>query len=125
MALMRKSLTCTVCPLSCDVVLEIGENNEILSLTGNKCARGKVYATKEHTAPERTLTTTVKTKGGSLPLLPVRSDQPIPKPMLKKAMEATADLVVDAPVKMGDIVIENFLDLGVNLVASRDLDRAH
>ena len=110
---MRKSLTCTVCPLSCDVVLEIGENNEILSLTGNKCARGKVYATKEHTAPERTLTTTVKTKGGSLPLLPVRSDQPIPKPMLKKAMEATADLVVDAPVKMGDIVIENFLDLGL------------
>ena len=57
--------------------------------------------------------------------MPVRSDQPIPKPMLKKAMEATADLVVDAPVKMGDIVIENLLDLGVNLVASRDLDRAH
>lgn len=76
---MLKRITCTVCPLSCEVVLEIGENGEILSLTGNKCARGKTYATKEHTAPERTLTTTVKIKGGVHPLLPVRTDQPIPK----------------------------------------------
>ena len=120
---MHKRITCTVCPLSCEVVLEIGENNEILSLTGNKCARGKTYATKEHTAPERTLTTTVRIKGGVHPLLPVRTDQPIPKQKLREAMLATADLVEEAPVIMGDVVVENFLGLGVNLIATRDLDR--
>lgn len=118
---MVKHITCTVCPLSCDVVLELGENDEILNLTGNKCARGKNYATKEHTAPERTLTTIVKARGGIHPLLPVRTNQPIPKGMLREGMLATAKLVVDAPVTMGDVIVENFLNLGVDLIASRDL----
>ncbi|MDI9441204.1 MAG: DUF1667 domain-containing protein [Firmicutes bacterium] len=118
---MRKIITCTVCPLSCQVVLELNAEGEILSVTGNKCARGKTYAIKEHTAPERTLTTTVKVKGGVHPLLPVRTDQPIPKEKLAEAMLATAGLEVEAPVKMGDVIVENFLDLGVNLVATRDI----
>lgn len=116
-----KHITCTICPLSCDIVLEIGENNEILSLTGNKCARGKVYATKEHTAPERTLTTIIKAKGGIHPLLPVRTDKPIPKDKVEEGMQATADLVVQAPITMGDIIVKGFLGLDVDLVATRDL----
>ncbi|HPT82844.1 MAG TPA: DUF1667 domain-containing protein [Limnochordia bacterium] len=120
---MRKTITCTVCPLSCQVVLELGPRGEILSLTGNRCARGKSYATKEHTAPERTLTTTVKIRGGVHPLLPVRTDRPIPKDKLREAMRATAELEVEAPVKMGDVLVENFLGLGVNLIATRNLDR--
>lgn len=118
---MVKHITCTVCPLSCDVVLKLDDNNEIVELTGNKCARGKVYATKEHTAPERTLTTIIKARGGVHPLLPVRTTEPIPKEKLKEGMLATAKLVVDAPITMGDVIVEDFLGLGVNLVASRDL----
>lgn len=118
---MLKHITCTVCPMSCDVVLELGEKEEILSLTGNKCARGKVYATKEHTAPERTLTTIVKAQGGIHPLLPVRTNQPIPKEKVWEGVLATSKIVVKAPVTMGDIIVENFLGLGVDLVASRDL----
>ncbi|MGM0370184.1 MAG: DUF1667 domain-containing protein, partial [Bacillota bacterium] len=30
---------------------------------------------------------------------------------------------LDAPVKLGDIVIEDVLDTGVNIVATRDLPR--
>lgn len=118
---MLKHITCTVCPLSCDVVLELGENEEILALSGNKCPRGKVYATKEHTAPERTLTTIVKARGGIHPLLPVRTNQPIPKEKLKEGMLATVKIVVDAPITMGDVIVKDFLGLGVDLVASRDL----
>ncbi len=119
---MRKYITCTVCPLSCEIVLELNEDGEILSLTGNKCARGKKYATKEHTAPERTLTTIVRAKGGLHPLLPVRTDEPIPpKGKLEEAMQATLALQVQAPVKMGDVIVADFLNLGVNLIASRDL----
>ena len=118
---MHKTIICTVCPLSCNVFLELGDNDEIVSLTGNRCPRGKAYAAKEHTAPERTLTTTVKVRGGIHPLLPVRTDQPIPKEMLLEAMQATSDLEVEAPIKMGQVLIEDFLGTGVNLVASRDL----
>ena len=118
---MHKTIVSTVCPFSCNVLLELGDNDEIVSLTGNRCARGKVYATKEHTAPERTLTTTVKARGGIHPLLPVRTDQPIPKGRLLEAMQVTSNLEVEAPIKMGQVLIENFLGTGVNLVASRDL----
>ena len=54
---------------------------------------------KEHTAPERTLTTTVHIEGSVLPLLPVRTDKPIPKELLLEAMQKTADIIVKAPVK--------------------------
>jgi CxxC motif-containing protein len=117
---VHKTIVCTVCPMSCSVVFELDENNEILSVTGNRCPRGKTYAIKEHTAPERTLTTTVHIEGSVLPLLPVRTDKPIPKELLLEAMQKTADIIVKAPVKMGDVIVENLLGTGANLVASRD-----
>ncbi len=118
---MLKHITCTVCPLSCDVKLELGENGDILSLTGNKCARGKVYATKEHTAPERTLTSIVRAQGGLHPVLPVRTNQPIPKDKLQEGMAVAATIRVEAPITMGDVIVKDFLGLGVDLVATRNL----
>ncbi|HHT91462.1 MAG: DUF1667 domain-containing protein [Bacillota bacterium] len=118
---MLKQITCTVCPLSCNVSLQLGENGEILSLTGNRCNRGKVYAVKEHENPERTLTTIVKVQGGLHPVLPVRTNQPIPKDKLRDGMLAAAKVQAQAPVTMGDVIVRNFLGLGVDLVASRDI----
>ena len=108
------------CPLS-NVSLQLGENGEILSLTGNRCNRGKVYAVKEHENPERTLTTIVKVQGGLHPVLPVRTNQPIPKDKLRDGMLAAAKVQAQAPVTMGDVIVRNFLGLGVDLVASRDI----
>ena len=31
-------------------------------------------------------------------------------------------LVIDAPIRMGDIVLENLLDTNINLIASMDID---
>jgi len=118
---MQKHITCTVCPMSCDVVLELSADGEILSLTGNKCPRGKVYATKEHTAPERTLTSIVKVSGGAHPVLPVRTNKPIPKEKLREGMAAAATIQVQAPVTMGDVIVKDFLGLDVDLVATRDI----
>ncbi len=118
---MLKHITCTVCPLSCDVKLELSAQGEILSLTGNKCARGKVYATKEHSNPERTLTTIVKVEGGVHPVLPVRTNQPIPKDKVKEGMLLTAKISAQAPITMGDVIVKDFMGLGVDLVATRDI----
>ncbi len=117
----NKEITCIVCPLSCQVVLELGGEAQILAVRGNKCPRGEVYARKEHQAPERTLTTTIRVRGGQHPLLPVRTSAPIPKGAWPEAMQFTAGLEVSAPVLLGAILVENFLGLGVDLIASRDL----
>jgi CxxC motif-containing protein len=71
----------------------------------------------------RTLTTSVLTKGLELKMLPVRTNKPIPKEKLLSAMEAVKRITLTSPVKTGSVVAENFLGLGVDLVAARELGK--
>ena len=115
-------VVCTVCPLSCEVQLDIDPSTEeVTKVSYNRCPKGKDYAIKEFKSPERTLTTTVAITGGIHPLIPVRTDRPIPKPLLHEAMKQTAHVQVTAPIKMGAVVIENILGTGANLVTTRDM----
>ena len=56
---MVRELTCIVCPLGCDLKVELDENKRVLSVSGNTCPRGKVYAENECVNPRRTVTSTV------------------------------------------------------------------
>ena len=60
-------LTCISCPLGCPLKVETDGNGAVVQVTGNTCKRGEVYGKKEVTAPERTVTSTVKVEGGSAP----------------------------------------------------------
>ena len=75
---MKKDIICTVCPRGCNIVVE-GEGNEVKSVEGYGCKRGITYATNEFISPVRILTTLVKIDGVENELLPVRSNNPIPK----------------------------------------------
>ncbi len=114
---MKKSLICVSCPLGCPIEVEI-ENNEVVSVNGNTCKRGDAYARTEITNPVRSLTTSVKVCGGVHPVVPVKSSGPIPKGKMFECMEAINSACIKAPVKIGDVVIENILGLGVDIVAT-------
>ena len=43
---MKKEIICTVCPMGCHILVE-GEGENIISVTGNTCKRGEVYASAE------------------------------------------------------------------------------
>lgn len=116
-----KKVICTICPLSCEV--ELLFDKEVIEVRGNKCPRGKRYAIKEHESPERTLTTTLRVEEGAYPLLPVRTDRPIPKELLLPAMRHIQGLRVQAPIVMGDVILPHLLQTEANLVASRSLKR--
>ena len=58
-------LTCISCPLGCPLKVETDEKGAVVQVTGNTCKRGEIYGRKEVTAPERTVTSTVKVEGGS------------------------------------------------------------
>lgn len=111
---------CIKCPLSCEIEL-LEEGNEILEVKGYTCPQGEKYVTEEFTNPVRTLTSTIRVQKGVLPVLPVRSEEPIPKNMMKECVEALGTVRVKAPVKRGDIICENIMETGVNVIASRDL----
>jgi LSD1 subclass zinc finger protein len=114
-----KDIRCIVCPTGCLVHIE-NVNGELI-IEGHSCKRGEVYAKDEFIAPKRILTTTMRVERGFLPLIPVRSDQPIPKDKLRETLREIANTKIDAPIRMGDILIESVLGLNINIIASRDL----
>ena len=75
------------------------------------------------TDPQRMLTSTVRIEGGELPLLPVVSKTTLPKGKILDCAAALRGVTVQAPVKTGDVIAANILGLGVDIVASRDMDK--
>ncbi len=115
---MKRELTCIVCPKGCQLTVEL-EGKKILSVEGYTCKRGLAYAEAECTAPMRTLTTTAAVVGGGV--VPVKTDRTIPKEMLFECMKAINEIRVPADAKLGDVVIENVLGTGANVVTTRNV----
>jgi CxxC motif-containing protein len=115
------SFVCVACPRGC--LLEVARAGEgAVSVRGNACAKGSDYGSREATDPRRTLTTTVATAFPLRPRLPVRSSGEIPKARLVEAARSLDSLVVRARTRRGEAVLRNLLGLGVDVVATDDLD---
>ncbi len=112
-------MTCTVCPTGCEMTVTI-EDGIPVEVTGNLCKRGLAYAQAECVNPVRTLTTTVRLCNSNKPLLPVRTDKAVPKSQLKEMVQVLNGLAVSAPVQTGDILLENILNSGANVIATGD-----
>ncbi len=113
-----KELICIVCPKGCH--LTVDEENGY-AVSGNNCPRGEEYGKNEVIAPKRTITSTVKVSGGLYPRLPVKTDKPIPKELIFDAMKLLDEVELTAPVKVGDVVIENVLGTGASFIATRNM----
>lgn len=120
---MIREMICVACPIGCGISVNLNGTGEVLSVTGNQCKRGEAYAITECTAPTRTLTTTAKVINGKTPLVPVRSANPLPKSSLLDCVSLINSISIEAPVKIGDIIIENILETGVNIIATNSCFR--
>ncbi len=117
-----KEMICIVCPVGCRLTVEKDDKSEKgYKVTGNKCKRGENYGIKELTNPTRPIITTVKINNSYLNRLPVRSKGEVPKAKIFDCMKAINEVEVDSPIKMGDIIIKDILNTGVDIVASRSL----
>ncbi|QDW73158.1 DUF1667 domain-containing protein [Lachnospiraceae bacterium KGMB03038] len=110
-------MTCIICPNGCQMTVE-AEDGEVMDVEGNRCMRGYIYAQKEITDPTRTVTTTLEVEGGILPRVSVKTAGEIPKEKIMDCMEQIKNLKVQAPVRIGDILLTNVADTGTNLVAT-------
>jgi CxxC motif-containing protein len=115
-------ITCIICPVGCIAKVTI-ENGKITEIEGLECPRGEEYVRRELEAPVRDFFTTVRINGAAIPVLPVRSTQPIPKDKILDCVLELANVVVAAPVEAGEIIVRNPLGLEVDIIATRDLDR--
>lgn len=118
---MTKHMICIECPNSCSLSVEM-DLARIKKVSGAKCPKGILYAASEIDNPVRIFTATALTEGLSLKLIPVRTTKPIPRKDLSRAVKEVSKIRVTDPVKVGDIIIDNFLGLGVDLIATREAD---
>lgn len=120
---MTKTMTCIVCPMGCQIDIELDEGKNILSIKGNTCKRGEAYVREEMSDPKRTLTSTVRITGAKYDVyLPVKTDGGIPKSKLFAAMEELSKITVKVPVKRGDVIVDDLLGTGVALVAGKTVE---
>lgn len=117
---MKKEVICIVCPMGCHITVE-GEGEKITSLEGQGCKRGEQYASDEFVHPVRILTSTIRTDSDQNPLIPVRSDHPVPKEKLMDCMAEIRKCVAHTPIHTYDVLIENVCGTGCNIVATGTL----
>ena len=113
-----KEIVCIVCPNGCRIHCEKTQDGILCS--GQACKRGEAYAKAEWTRPMRTLTTSVKTIFPESPVVSVRTDGEIEKEKLLDAAKALDDVLVLQRVKIGDVIVKNICDTGVNVICTSD-----
>lgn len=119
---MNKVLTCISCPYGCSIEARIDETSGEIIVTGNRCNAGKLYAISELNKPVRTVTTTLPLKAGIFMQVPVKTNKPIDKNLIPQLMKTLATLELSPPIQVGDIIVKNILNTGVDIVATAHVD---
>ena len=111
---------CIRCPMGCALHVDM-EQGAVKAVSGNGCRQGEQYAHTEATAPVRTVTSTVRVKGGARPVVAVNTVPDVPKDRIFAVMEAIRALTVTAPVHIGDVLLQNAAGTGADIVAAAEL----
>ena len=114
-----QELICITCPKGC--VTKVWKEKGDIKIEGKICKKGKDYIKQEYIEPKRMLTSTVVVELSAVKRLPVRTREAIPKKKLFMAMDQLSEIRVKPPVKIGDVIISNLVDTGIDLIASDDL----
>ena len=122
MDMEKKQFTCVICPIGCEIDVEL-QGSDVVSMEGNKCAKGKEFVLQELEEPMRILTTTVRVKGAKWAMLPVRTDKSIPKRLLFTALKELQDIELKAPVNMSDVVVRDVAGTDASIIATRNMKR--
>ncbi len=117
----NRDLICIGCPLGCPLTVTI-ENGEVTSVTGNTCPKGDAYARKEVTNPTRIVTSSVVVEGGVAPMVSCKTASDIPKGKIFDVASALKDVVATAPVTIGDVLVANVANTGVDIIATKNID---
>ena len=116
----KQNMICIGCPMGCELTVE---TNGDIKVSGHVCKIGITYGEEEVTNPRRNIATSVWVDGGDIPMLSVKNNVPIPKGKIFDCVKAVKAIRVQAPVKMGDIVIKNAADTGVDFIATREIKK--
>ena len=117
---MEQIITCINCPVGCRMTVTLSEAGEVLKVEGNTCIRGDKYARQECTLPLRMITAVIPAEGSETPLS-VKTASPVPKHLIGEVMNTLKKVTVSAPVSLGQTIVSNVCDTGVDVIATRSI----
>ena len=130
----KRELICIGCPLGCPLTVTVDASAEELkagkvteekiTVAGNTCVNGEIYAKKEVLHPERMITSTVPVEGGETVCVPVKTAATVPKEKIFACMEEIHRITAKAPVSIGDVILADCAGTGVDIVASGNVRKA-
>lgn len=115
-----RELICINCPMGCQLKVDDSDLNNI-KVTGNTCKRGETYGINEVLHPKRMVTSIVKVEGKE-DILSVKTKEAIPKELIFEALYVLKDVKAKAPIKIGDVVVKNILNTGVDVIATKNIN---
>lgn len=118
----KRELTCIGCPMGCQLTVSM-ENGEVTEVTGNTCPKGDIYARKEVVNPTRIVTSTVKITGGDKERVSCKTANDIPKNKIFDVMKDIDSAEVCAPAHIGDVLIRDVAGTGVDVIATRNVEK--
>lgn len=118
----EKVWICITCPEGCEIRTQLDATGSVTAVSGNRCPRGERYVRSEAVHPVRQLSSTILLTGGKQPLVPVRAAQPIPKASIPAVMAEIRAARATAPVRRGQILLENAAGTGVAIIACADAE---
>lgn len=115
-----KEMICIGCPLGCNLTVIIdGEN---ITVSGNTCKNGEIYGKNEATNPVRVVTSSIKVINGNIDRVSCKTKTAISKTKIFDVMEEIRKAKVNAPVKIGDVLIDDVANTGVSVVATKNIE---
>ena len=118
----ERKLTCIGCPMGCQLQVII-KDGIVEKVTGNTCKKGADYGKKEVTDPTRIVTSTVRVQGGTLPVVSVKTLGDIPKSSVMDCVRCLKTVIVQAPVHIGDVILENAAGTGTDIIATKNIGK--
>ncbi len=113
---MEKQMICIICPRGC--TLNASGEKDNLKVSGNACQKGEAYAINEILNPVRTVTGIVRVANRE-EMASVKTENPIPKEKIFELMQVINQTSVNAPVKIGEVIIEDIF--GTNIIATKNI----
>ena len=114
----KKAMICLGCPRGCRLVIDEEDN-----VSGNSCPKGEAFARQEAVRPMRMMSCLMRVRGADR-VFAVKTKSPIPKAMMHSCAEFVYAHPIGPehlPLQPGDVLFENILDTGADIVAAQEI----
>lgn len=115
-----REMVCIACPIGCRLTVN-ADGEAGITVKGNRCPKGEAYGREEILSPKRMVTAVARTDSAPFPYVSVRTDRPLPRPLMAALLSEIYGMRISLPVRRGQVLMEDFRGTGVSVVASRTL----